>query len=195
MTVMSAFDIPIHTKNISTRDFAMRVESDPPPEKVSRKERHAPIHVTAALVASCMTVWYALQKTLTDDMHLASCIHFYVAAVVPMLLYDHILTPSRSKNMWVLLVLHVGGMLFAYPYDREYVSFRLHALLLGLALVGVYKQELPVHSSQYLLAVGSSANSAVSLCIYTQYAEASSLYYHASFVLLFVATVLILYAA
>jgi hypothetical protein len=194
MTVMSAFDIPIHTKNISTRDFAMRTESDPPLDKICRKERHAPIHVTAALVASCMTVWYALQKTLADDMHLASCIHFYVAAVVPMLLYDHILTPSRSKNMWVLLVLHVGGMLFAYPYDREYVSFRLHLLLLGLAIVGIYKQ-VPVHSSQYLFVVGSSANSAVSLCVYTQDTEASFLYYHASFVLLFVAVVLMLYTS
>lgn len=195
MTVMSAFDIPIHNKNISTRDFAMRAESDPPLEKMCKKERHAPIHVTAALVASCMTVWYALQRTLTDDMHLASCIHFYVAAIVPMLLYDHILTPSRSKNMWVLLVLHVGGMLFAYPYDREYVSFRFHVLLLGLAVVGIYKHGPPVHSSQYLLAVGSSANSAVSLCVYTQYTEASSLYYHASFVLLFVAVVLMLYTS
>lgn len=195
MTVMSAFDIPIHTKNISTRDFAMRAEIEPPLEKICRKERHAPIHVTAALVASCMTVWYALQGTLTDGMHLASCIHFYVAAVVPMLLYDHILTPSRSKNMWVLLVLHVGGMLFAYPYDRDYISLRFHVLLLGLALVCIYKHGPAVHSSQYLLAIGSSANSAVSLCIYAQYAEASFLYYHASFVLLFVAVVLMLYAA
>ena len=192
---MSAFDIPIHTKNISTRDFAMRTESEPPPEKMSRKERHAPIHATAALVASCMTVWYALQQTLADGMQLASCIHFYVAALVPMLLYDHILAPSRSKNMWVLLALHVGGMLFAYPYDREHVSFRFHALLLGLALVGIYNQGPPVHSSRYLLLVGASANSAVSLCIYAQHAEASVLYYHASFVLLFAAVVVMLYAA
>jgi hypothetical protein len=191
MTVMSAFDIPIHTKNISTRDFAMRTESDAP---VSRKERPAPVHVTAALVASCMTVWYALQQTLTDGLHLASCLHFYVAAVLPMLLYDHILAPSRSKNMWVLLILHVGSMLFAYPYDREYVSFRLHVLLLGLALVLTYKHTPPAHSSHYLLAVASSVNSAVSLCIHTQHAEVSSLYYHASFVLLFASLVLMLYA-
>jgi hypothetical protein len=191
MTVMCAFDIPIHTKNISTRDFAMRPESDAP---VSRKERPPPIHLTAALVASCMTVWYALQLTLTDGVHLASCLHFYVAAIVPMLLYDHILTPSRSKHVWVLLALHVGTMLFAYPYDREYVSFRLHALLLALALVLSYKHAPAVHHSHYLLAVAASVNSAVSLAIHTQHAEASSLYYHASFLLLFAAVVLMLYA-
>jgi hypothetical protein len=100
MTVMCAFDIPIHTKNISTRDFAMRPESDAP---VSRKERPPAVHVAAAILASCMTVWYALQQTLADGVHLASCLHFYVAAIVPMLLYDHILAPSRSRNMWVLL--------------------------------------------------------------------------------------------
>ena len=45
---MSAFDIPIHTKNISTRDFAMRPESDAP---VSRKERPPAVHVAAAILA------------------------------------------------------------------------------------------------------------------------------------------------
>lgn len=190
MTVMCAFDIPIHTKNISTRDFAMRPESDAP---VSRKERPPAVHVAAAILASCMTVWYALQQTLADGVHLASCLHFYVAAIVPMLLYDHILAPSRSRNMWVLLALHVGGMLFAYPYHREYVSFRLHALLLGLALVLSYKHAPAVHHSHYLLAVAASVNSAVSLVIHIQHAEASSLYYHASFLLLFGAVVLMLY--
>jgi hypothetical protein len=189
MTVMCAFDIPIHTKNISTRDFAVRPESD---VHVSRKERPPAVHVAAAILASCMTVAYALQQG-PAGVHLASCIQFYVAALVPMLLYDHILAPSRSRNVWALLVLHVAGMLFAYPYDREYVSFRLHALLLGLALVLSYKHAPAVHHSHYLLAVAASVNSAVSLVIHIQHAEASSLYYHASFLLLFGAVVLMLY--
>jgi hypothetical protein len=36
MHAMSAFDIPIHTKNISTRDFALRHDADEP---VCKKER------------------------------------------------------------------------------------------------------------------------------------------------------------
>ena len=72
------------------------------------------MHACAVLLASSMTVWYALQQSFTVGMHLAPCIQFYVAAVVPLLLYEHILAPSRSKNMWVLLVLHVGSMLLFF---------------------------------------------------------------------------------
>jgi hypothetical protein len=41
MHAMSAFDIPIHTKNISTRDFALRHDADEP---VSKKERAPGAH-------------------------------------------------------------------------------------------------------------------------------------------------------
>ena len=42
MHTMSAFDIPIHTKNISTRDFAVRHETEAP---AARKERAPGAHV------------------------------------------------------------------------------------------------------------------------------------------------------
>lgn len=178
---MCAFDIPIHTKNISTRDFAMRPESD---VQVNRKERPPAIHVAAAILASCMTVSYALQQSLASGVQLASCIQFYVSALVPMLLYDHILAPSRSKNVWALLVLHAGGMLFAYPYDREFVSFRLHALVLVLATAVLYRQWPQSTNSHYVLALALACNSAISLVTYAQNPPASFLYYHVSFVLL-----------
>jgi len=189
MTVMCAFDIPIHTKNISTRDFAVRPESD---VHVSRKERPPAVHVAAAILASCMTVAYALQQ-VPAGVHLASCIQFYVAALVPMLLYDHILAPSRSRNVWALLVLHVGGMLFAYPYDREFVSVRLHALVLAVAAAVLYRQWPPAHTSNHVLALALVCNGAVSLAAHAQHPAASVLYYHASFVLLVAALLGMLY--
>jgi len=187
---MCAFDVPIHTKNISTRDFAMRPESD---VQVNRKERPPAIHVAAAILASCMTVSYALQQSLVAGVHLASCLQFYVAALVPMLLYDHILAPSRSRNMWALLVLHVGGMLFAYPYDREFVSFRLHALVLVLATAVLYRQWPQTHSPHYVLALALVCNSAISLATHAHDPAASFLYYHGSFVLLVAALLGMLY--
>jgi hypothetical protein len=191
MAVMSAFDIPIHTKNISTRDFAVRPEID---AQVHKKERPPAMHACAVLLASSMTVWYALQQSLTVGMHLAPCIQFYVAAVVPLLLYEHILAPSRSKNMWALLVLHIGSMLLAFPYDREVLSFRLHALVLVLSLALQYQQWPPAQNYTNLLAVAAILNSAASLCIHAEHPHDSSLHYHLSFVLLFASVVVMLYA-
>lgn len=190
MTVMSAFDIPIHTKNISTRDFALRPESD---MQVNRKERPPAMHVVAAVLASCMTVWFALQQSLVDGVHLAACMQFYVSTVTPMLLYDHVLAPSRSRNVWVLLVLHIGCMLFAYPYDREFVSLRLHALVLVLGLALVYRQSPQPHHAQYLLPLAAICNGTVSLVMHVQHPGASFLYYHASFALLVAALIVVVY--
>ena len=190
MTVMCAFDIPIHTKNISTRDFALRPESD---VQVNRKERPPAIHVASAILASCMTVWYALQQSLVDGVHLAACMQFYVGALTPMLLYDHILAPSRSRHVWALVALHIGSMLFAYPYEREFVSVHLHALVLVLGLALVYRQSPQPHHSQYLLPLAAVCNGAISLVIHVQHPEASFLYYHASFALLVAALIVIVY--
>ena len=188
-----AFDVPIHTKNISTRDFAVRTEHDAPP---GRKERavHPPIYGAAALLVACMTVWYALQDTPAQGVHVASCIHFYVSALLPMLLYDHILAPARSRHMWALVAVHVGVMLFAYPYDRAFVSVRLHVLVLLLCLVLAYQQGHALRSWQDALAACASVNSALSVYLHAQHPAASALYYHVSFMLLFTAVVLMLYA-
>ena len=191
MTVMCAFDIPIHTKNISTRDFALRPDSD---VHVSRKERPPAMHAASGILAACMTLWYAMHQSLTAGVHLASCVQFYVSALAPMLLYDHILAPSRSKNVWSLLVLHAGSMLFAYPYDREFVPFRLHALVLVLCLAVMYRQWLQPHNSHYALPLAVICNSTISLGIHAQTPDASFLYYHGSFVLLVAALVAMVYA-
>jgi hypothetical protein len=70
---MSAFDIPIHNKNISTRDFATRPEQEPP---ACRKERPPQMHFAALLFVACLTLWYALQQTLSTGLGVASTIHF-----------------------------------------------------------------------------------------------------------------------
>lgn len=194
-----AFDIPIHTKNISTRDFAVRPEhqhQQHPHQHQKERPAHPPMHPpllgAAALLAAGLTVWFALQESLADGMRVASCIHFYVSALLPLLLYDHILAPARSKNMWALLAVHAGVMLFAYPYGRAVVSARLHVLVLVLGLVLAHRQ---AHRGwRCLLALAASANSAVSLYALAQNPAAAFLYYHVSFALLFAAVVLMLYA-
>ncbi len=57
MHAMSDFDIPIHTKNISTIDFAVRHDADAP---VSMRERAPGAHVVWLHLA-----WPALVSTLT----------------------------------------------------------------------------------------------------------------------------------
>ena len=147
---------------------------------------------TFAILAACLTVWFALQESLADGVRVASCIHFYVSALLPLLLYDHILAPARSKNVWALLAVHAGVMLFAFPFGREVVSVRLHVLVLVLGLVLAHRQGQ--RGWQCLLALAASGNSALSVYALAQHPAAAVLYYHVSFALLFAAVVLMLYA-
>ena len=196
-----AFDIPIHTKNISTRDFNVRPEHPAHPAHQKERPPHLshltnrtlpPMHGAAALLAASLTVWFALQESQTHGIRVAACIHFYVSALLPLLLYDHILAPAHSSNVWTLLVVHAGVVLFAHPDDRAVVSARLHLLVLALCLGLAYRH---AHRGwEDLLALVASANSAVSLYVLSQHPESAALYYHASFVLLFAAVVLMLYA-
>ena len=181
MHAMSPFDTPIHTKNISTRDFAVRHDTDAPVSKKERPQAHASPVAWAALV-STLTLSFAVRQALRGSMHLAACIEFYIAALVPVLLYDHILRPSRSSHMWALLVVHVGVMLFGYAPDADEVSVRLHALVLGVCVLVLYRQAHAHPKLAYVVAVAASVNSAVSLSVHTLYASSTLLYYHASFV-------------
>ena len=190
MHAMSAFDIPIHTKNISTRDFAVRHEADAP---VSKKERAPVSHVAWPALVSTLTLCFALRQALRGKLHLASCIEFYIAALLPIVLYDHILRPSRSSHMWALLVVHVGVMLFGYAPDADFVSLRLHALVLAVCVLILYRQAHAHSKLHFVVAVAASVNSAVSLCVHTLHASGAFLYYHASFVLLFASMLCMLY--
>jgi len=195
-----AFDIPIHTKNISTRDFAVRPENHPQHPQHSQHQKERPAHTSmqppmlgaAALLVAFLTVWFALQEALADGMRVASCMHFYVSALLPLLLYDHILAPARSRNMWALLAVHAGVMLFAFPFARASVSARLHVLVLGLVLCLAHRQ---AHRGwRFVLALAAAANSAASVYALAHFPAAAFLYYHVSFALLFAALVLMLYA-
>ena len=66
--------------------------------------------------------------------------------------------------------------------------------MLVLCLVLAYAQAQPHYSWQHVLAVSASVNGAVSLYMHAQHPAASFSYYHLSFVLLFAALVLMLYA-
>ena len=192
---MSAFDIPIHTKNISTRDFALRHDADPP---VCKKERppvsHAVwLHVAWPALVSTLTLCFALRQALRDRLHLASCIEFYLAALLPIVLYDHILRPSRSSHMWAAVAVHVGVMLFGYAPDTEELSPRLHALVLGVCVLVLYRQAHAHHRLQYVVAVAASVNSVASLCLHTWHASSAFVYYHVSFAVLFGCMLSLLY--
>jgi hypothetical protein len=189
---MSAFDVPIHTKNITTRDFAVRHDADAPASKKERPPLQTS-HVAWAALLSALTLGFALRQALRGQVHLASCIEFYIAGLLPVVLYDHILRPSRSAHMWALLVVHVGFMLFAYAPDTEVVSPRLHVLVLGVCAVLLFRQAQAHHKLQYVVAVAASVNSAVSLALHTQPASSTVLYYHVSFVVLFASMLSLLY--
>jgi hypothetical protein len=189
---MSAFDIPIHNKNISTRDFATRPEQEPP---ACRKERPPQMHFAALLFVACLTLWYALQQTLSTGLGgVASTIHFYVACLAPTLLYEHIVTPSKGRHMWILLVVHIGNMLFGYPYDRAFLSLRLHVLVLALCVFMLLKHREVQIKWQYVLAVSACLYSACSVVMFAQEPATSASHYHASFMALFTALVFLLYA-
>ncbi len=191
MHAMSAFDIPIHTKNISTRDFALRQEADAPAPKKERSPPQA-VHVAWAALVSMLTLSFALRQALRGSLRLASCLEFCVAALLPVVLYDHILRPSRSSHMWALLVVHVGVMLFGHAPDAEWLSARLHALVLGVCVLILYKQAHAHRRPQFVVAAAASVNSAISLCLHAR-PLSSSAHYHASFALLFGSVLLLLY--
>jgi hypothetical protein len=192
MHAVSAFDIPIHTKNISTRDFALRHDADAPAPKKERPPPQAS-HVAWLALLSVLTLCFALRQALRGQLYLASLIEFYVAALPPVVLYDHILRPSRSAHMWAPLAVHVGCMLFGYAPDAEVVSARLHALVLGVCALVLYRQAHAQQRAPFVVAVAASANSAVSLGLHALDASGSFVYYHASFVLLVGAMLALLY--
>jgi hypothetical protein len=191
MHAMCAFDIPIHTKNISTRDFAVRHDSDAPVS--CKKERPHAAHVAWAALVSTLTLSFVLRQALRGELHVAACIEFYVAVLLPLVLYDHILCPSRSSHMWALLVVHVGVMLFGYAPDADFLPARLHVLVLAVCVLLLYRQAHAHQRLLYVVAVAASVNSAVSLCLQARLASSTFAYYHASFVLLFGSVLSMLY--
>jgi hypothetical protein len=189
---VSAFDIPIHTKNISTRDFALRHDADAPAPKKERAPPQA-AHVAWAALVSALTLSFALRQALRGTLHLAACLQYAVAAVLPLVLYDHILRPTRGAHMWAPVAVHVGVMLFGYAPDAEWLPARLHALVLAVAVAVLYKQAHAHRRLPFVVAAAASVNSALSLCLLARPASASSAYYHASFALLFSSVLLLLY--
>jgi hypothetical protein len=192
MHAMSAFDTPIHTKNISTRDFAVRHDAEAPASKKERASLQTS-HVAWAALLSTLTIGFALRQALRGQLHLASCIEFYIAGLLPVVLYDHILHPARSAHMWALLVVHVGFMLFGYAPDTEVVSPRLHALVLGVCVLLLYRQAHAHHRLQYVVAVAAGVNSVLSLCLHALHGSSTFVYYHVSFVVLFGCMLSLLY--
>ena len=192
MHTMSPFDTPIHTKNISTRDFAtsLRHDTDAP---VCKKERPQTSHVAWAVLVSTLTLSFAVRQALRGSMHLAACIEFYIAALVPVVLYDHILRPARSSHTWALLVVHVGLMLFGYAPDADFLSVHLHVLLLFVCVFMLHRQAQAQHRLPYIVAVAASVNSAVSLALQARHASGTFVYYHVSFALLFSAILAMMY--
>jgi hypothetical protein len=127
------------------------------------------------------------------ELHLAACIHFSIAAMLPVVLYDHILHPSRNAHMWSLLVVQVGVMLFGYAPEADVVSLRLHVLVLGVCVLILYRQAQVHQRLTYIVAVTANVNSTVSFGVHALYASSAFVYYHVNVVVLFAAVLSMLY--
>ena len=84
-------------------------------------------------------------------------------------------------------------MLFGYAPDADSVSARLHALVLGVSALLLYRQAQAHHRVQYVVAVAATLNGTVSLCLHALHASGTFVYYHVSFVALFGSMLSLLY--
>ena len=89
---MSAFDIPIHTKNISTRDFAVRHDADAPDCK---KERQRQAHRRPQYV-------FAVAASVNSGVSL--CLHALHASS-PSVYYHASFVALFGSMLWMLYML------------------------------------------------------------------------------------------
>ena len=93
---MSAFDIPIHTKNISTRDFAVRHEVDLP---VCKKER---AHASLRQAHRWPPYVFAVAASVNGGVSL--CLHALHASS-PSVYYHASFVALLGSMLWVLYAL------------------------------------------------------------------------------------------
>ena len=188
---MNVFDVALHGKNISLRDFSGRVDSRgdgagaDAPHRASGMSKLSST-VNSMLCAFAMTLIYSVQRTATDWDPVAPCVHFFLAAYLPLHVYARLTCGAKQLAVWPAVVLHASVMLFAYPYDRAGVSIRVFFVLLLLNAIFTVRFSDTIVIGRHVVGVCVILNAALCLTVYMLHAAEIVWYYNLSFLALFV---------
>lgn len=183
---MNVFDVPLHGKNISLRDFSSKVESrgdsaGTDAAKVLRPGSTA----NGMLCAAAMTLMYGVQRTAPDWDPVAGYVHFFLAAYLPMHVYARLTCGAKQRAVWPAVALHASVMLFAYPYDRAEISSALFFALTVLDVIFTVRFADDALPGRHILAVCVILNAVLCLTVSVLHAAKIAWFYNASFVALF----------
>jgi hypothetical protein len=185
---MNVFDVALHGKNISLRDFSGKVEARDSagadaPNRAAVPRPGSTAH--AMLCAAAMTLAYGVQRAAPDWDPLAGYVHFFLAAYLPMHVYARLTCGAKQAAVWPAVALHASVMLFAYPYDRAEISGGLFCAL--TALDAIFTVRLPdgVVLGRHILAVCVLLNALLCLTVTALHAANIVWFYNASFFALF----------
>jgi hypothetical protein len=187
---MSVFDVPMHNKSLCLRDPTLLRE---PLTHTAKDTAHkdntridsslCPSHVPI-FFALLITAVYYTQQTQRDPASLASTMHFYTMAVLPLLIFSR--ASTSCHRTWHLLAAHVTAMLFAYERVGDGVSITLYMTVVALAVTALLSHHR-VHQTTYLL-LGACLvlNSFIAAAAYLVHAdEICGLYYNLSYIFFF----------
>jgi hypothetical protein len=187
---MNVFDVTLHGKNISLRDFSAKAESRGESTGADAPYRGAGVFrmnptVNGLLVAFAMTLIYAMQHPATDWSPLAGYVHFFLASYLPLHVYGRLTCSVKQFAVWPAVALHASVMLFAYPYDRAEISSRLFFALTLLNVIFTVRFSDAVLIGRHIIAVCVILNALLCLTVYMLHAAEIVWYYNLSFFALF----------
>ena len=187
---MNVFDVALHGKNISLRDFTGKVEArgdgaaDAPHRAAAVQRPAATAH--AMLCAAALTLAYGMQRAAQDWDPLAGYVHFFLAAYLPLHVYARLTCGAKQVAVWPAVALHASVMLFAYPYDRADIPGGLFCALTVLDAIFAVRVPDGVVLGRHILAVCVILNAVLCLTVTVLHAAKIEWFYNASFLALFV---------
>ena len=187
---MNVFDVTLHGKNISLRDFSGRVDSrgdgagaDTPHRAPGMSKLSSTVN--SMLCAFAMTLIYSVQRTATDWDPVAPCVHFFLTAYLPLHVYARLTCGAKQLAVWPAVVLHASVMVFAYPYDRAEISSGLFCALTLLDAIFTVRFPDGALPGRHVLAVCVILNAVLCLTVYVLHAAKIVWFYNLSFLALF----------
>jgi hypothetical protein len=194
---MHAFDVPLHGKHISLREFSSKYDHDTNrPEEATDDCQGSTSHWTLRRLfpvcgASAMTFVYALRRETTDWGPQAALLQFFLSVFLTLRIYARLYVAEKAHAVWPSLALYATVMLFAYPYDTEKASLVVYCALLLCAgfhsTRGVHGRSLAVNALTLLVLL----NGVLCLMVCTHDNPVVYSYYHVSFASLCLFLVLI----
>ena len=187
---MNVFDVALHGKNISLRDFSGKVESRGDSAGTDAAHRGANVlrpgpTVHGMLCAFAMTLLYGMQRTPPDWDPLAGYVHFFLAAYLPMHVYARLTCGAKQLAVWPAVALHASVMVFAYPYDRAEISSGLFCALTLLDAIFTVRFPDGALPGRHVLTVCVILNAVLCLTVYVLHAAKIVWFYNLSFLALF----------